>query len=140
MSTDTLSPNTEVTEKDKRRLAFQRSDRVQDHGTAANTYERKDAYEHEMAMKKKRDLADRALHDELATFSPTQLEKEADRLLADADLEEAMINEDNEALPTLAEIEDADEDAEFKQKRLSPSGRNFTVVDVRDEGNYTNED
>lgn len=93
-----------------------------------------------MAQRRKDKLAHSVLDDQLASMSPSQLEDEANKLLADTDLEEEMTNEDNEAMPTFAEIEAADEDAEFKQQRFSPSGRNFSVVDVRDEGNYTDED
>lgn len=139
MSTEILAPTPEMTEKDRRRLAFQRSDRIQDHGVAANTLERDDEYEREMAQRRKDKLAKRVLDDQLANLSPSELEKKAEQIINDADLEAAMIDEHNETPLNLWPVETVVEQEEDDEKRFvaSPSGKKF--VDIRDIDNFSDQ-
>jgi hypothetical protein len=72
MSTETFSP----TQKDIQKERFQRSDRVQDHGTKHNSQRWKD-----LDYSNVKPVIDERAH--LESFTSSQLEKEADRLLAE---------------------------------------------------------
>jgi len=109
MSTDTLySP----TEKDERRDAFMRSERSQDHGTSAERNGRKleaardETYEgaiHNLGYRARQlseslDAAEPDVDSRLRVMSPSELEDEADRMLAEDDLENTGIEKFNTSL------------------------------------------
>lgn len=145
MSMNTLNPKS----KDALRENYRRSRRSQDHGSALRPKKIIDSFERQVARWEREDveaekdaalrarerMAQLAVHEQLYDMSPSQLESEADHLLADADLEEAMREEEAEWENYQFDREVLDGD-EAEQDRFKRRGNPQLVETSKDDYDY----